>query len=172
MSLRNYKKKWGVRSYLGPAGRARAALESVRREQEQKRSRNLRRTAKAGAPASGSTPQRRAFPKERKPIARRSPERRKADRIYNARVKAWLAEPEQMWSAVELALNGKLVRATQCHHRNGRGWRGELLMEESLWIPVSAEGHAWIDANRESARRLGLLAPLGQWNRKPPEAKP
>ena len=54
------------------------------------------------------------------------------------------------------------VPATQCHHYQGR--RGMLLLHEPFWIPVSWEGHRWIEDHREQARALGLLCPLGRYN--------
>jgi hypothetical protein len=58
--------------------------------------------------------------------------------------------------------------ATQCHHSRGR--RGTLLLEKRYWIPVSAEGHSWIDRNPKQARELGLLCQPGQYNA-PPNAQ-
>jgi hypothetical protein len=102
---------------------------------------------------------------------RRSAGRAKLDKLYNARVRQWLTEPGNRECRVSLLADIEdfpvTLPATQCHHRNGRGWCGELLMEESLWVPVSAKGHDWIDRNRDEARRLGLLALKGQWNRAP-----
>ncbi len=88
----------------------------------------------------------------------------KRRRAYNARVKVWRG--------------GKCCAfiphkaATQCHHQRGR--IGSLLMDERFWIPICAEGHAWIDANREEARKtvallqdgrhLLLLCAPGEWN--------
>lgn len=103
-----------------------------------------------------------------RPIARESKEHAKLRREYNAAVKEWLNEPQNKYCRVGMTVPGvDRVRATQCHHKHGRGWRGELTMVESLWIPVSAQGHAWIDANRAEARKLGLLSPEGQWNELP-----
>lgn len=52
-------------------------------------------------------------------------------------------------------------RLAHTHHVFGR--QGVLL----TWVPgfkaVSAQGHRWIDANREAARAHGWLAPKGQW---------
>ena len=41
--------------------------------------------------------------------------------------------------------------ATQCHHFQGR--RGMLLLYEPFWIPVSWEGHRWIEDHRQWAGR-------------------
>ncbi len=112
-----------------------------------------------------------------KRICSRRPETAKQDREYNARVKVWLAQPENQTCKVFRlvpefrAKNPNAARACQCHHLHGRGWRRELLMVEALWIPVSAEGHAWIDANRTKSIAYGLLAPKGQYNELPPGMK-
>ena len=37
-------------------------------------------------------------------------------------------------------------------------------MVKEFWLPVSAEGHQWIDANRARARTFGLLADVGDYN--------
>ena len=42
--------------------------------------------------------------------------------------------------------------------------RGMLLLHEPFWVPVSWEGHRWIDDHRQRARELGLLCPLGSYN--------
>ena len=53
-------------------------------------------------------------------------------------------------------------RSETIHHQRGRV--GTLLLDERFWIAVSLDGHRWIDANRDEARRRGLLAQIGQWN--------
>ena len=95
-------------------------------------------------------------------VARRTPERLAQERLYQARVKEWLRLPQNRWCRVYLLLLGRRVPATQCHHYQGR--RGSLLLYEPFWIPVSGEGHRWIDDHREQARALGLLCPLGCYN--------
>jgi len=84
------------------------------------------------------------------------------ERLYRERLADWLREPQNRWCRVYLLLVGKRVPATQCHHYQGR--RGMLLLYEPFWIPVSWEGHRWIDEHRERARFLGLLCPLGRYN--------
>jgi hypothetical protein len=92
----------------------------------------------------------------------RTRERAEEERRYQARVKEWLRLPENRWCRVYLVLRGRRVRATQCHHYQGR--RGMLLLYEPFWIPVSWEGHRLIEDHREQARALGLLCPLGCYN--------
>ncbi len=98
----------------------------------------------------------------RRNLAARSPERREEERLYRMRVKEWLRLPENRWCRVYLLLLGRRVSAAQCHHFQGR--RGMLLLYEPFWIPVSFEGHRWIDEHREEARKLKLLCPLGRYN--------
>jgi hypothetical protein len=95
-------------------------------------------------------------------VARRTPERAKHERLYWIQVKEWLRLPENRWCRVYLLLQGRRVPASQCHHYQGR--RGMLLLYEPFWIPVSWEGHRWIDDHRQEARALGLLCPLGKYN--------
>ncbi len=47
-----------------------------------------------------------------------------------------------------------------------------LLLYEPFWIPVSWEGRRWIEENREPARALGLLCPLGRYNSPVPTEPP
>lgn len=82
--------------------------------------------------------------------------------VYQARVREWLRQPENRWCRVSLVLSGRRMPASQCHHYQGR--RGMLLLYEPFWIPVSWEGHRWIDEHRQRARELGLLCPLGRYN--------
>jgi hypothetical protein len=95
-------------------------------------------------------------------IRRRSPGRARQEGQYQIQVKEWLRLPENHWCRVYLLLVGRRVSATQCHHYQGR--RGMLLLYEPFWIPVSWEGHRWIDDHPQRARELGLLCPLGTYN--------
>lgn len=96
-------------------------------------------------------------------------------RRYRARVAVWLTEAgnnschacpkiQSWWTGKELV---QINIATQCHHKHGRGWNGELLMYESLWIPVCSGCHNFIHNNPSDARRVGLYAPEGKWNEMP-----
>jgi hypothetical protein len=95
-------------------------------------------------------------------FARRTPERAEQEQLYRIRVKEWLRLPENRWCRVYLLLVGRRVPASQCHHYQGR--RGMLLLYQPYWIPVSWEGHRWIDEHRPKARALSLLCPLGGYN--------
>lgn len=92
----------------------------------------------------------------------RTPVRAEQERLYRSRVKEWLHLTENRWCRVYLKLLNQHVPATQCHHYQGR--RGMLLLYEPFWIPVSWEGHRWIDEHRDQARQLALLCPLGRYN--------
>ena len=95
-------------------------------------------------------------------VARRTPQRAQQESLYHTRVKEWLRLPENRWCRVYLLLLGRRVQASQCHHYQGR--RGALLLYEAFWIPVSWEGHRWIDEHRQRAQGLGLLCALGKYN--------
>ena len=94
--------------------------------------------------------------------AGRTAARVEQERIYQAEVREWIRLPENRWCQVYLRLLGRRVRAIQCHHYQGR--RGRLLRYQPFWIPVSWEGHRWIDDHRERTRELGLLCPMGKYN--------
>jgi len=94
--------------------------------------------------------------------AHQTPRRAEEESIYRSRLQEWFRLPENRWCRVYLRLQQRRVPATQCHHYQGR--RGLLLLHEPFWIPVSWEGHRWIDDHREQARALGLLCPLGWYN--------
>ena len=53
------------------------------------------------------------------------------------------------------------------HHVRGRGHggRGPLLLDERYWLACSLQGHRWIDANKDEARKRGWLAQKGDWNK-------
>lgn len=90
-------------------------------------------------------------------------------RRYRARVKVWLTEAgNRECSAHEMIFpEQEIMPATQCHHVHGRGWNGELLMVEKMWMPVCADCHSWIHNNVDRARSFGLYAAEGKWNEMP-----
>lgn len=55
---------------------------------------------------------------------------------------------------VKRVRDGINERATEIHHRRGRG---RFLLKVETWIPVSKEGHLWIHQNQGEARKLGLI---------------
>jgi PD-(D/E)XK nuclease superfamily protein len=103
-----------------------------------------------------------AWYRRRRWLARRRPERLAQERLYHARVREWLRLPQNRWCRVYLLLQDRREPATHCHHYQGR--LGILLLYEPYWIPVSWEGHRWIEDHRERARALNLLCPLGRYN--------
>ena len=107
--------------------------------------------------------------RRRRFIASRRPLRLQEEFVYRARVREWLRQPENRWCRVYSVLCDRRVPATQCHHYQGR--RGMLLLYEPFWIPVSWDGHLWIDDHRERARELDLLCPLGRFNSPVPTAR-
>ena len=57
-------------------------------------------------------------------------------------------------------LDGKLCPitgryATEIHHMDGREY--ERLIDESMWLAVTRDGHKWIHANPKEAREKGYL---------------
>lgn len=99
-------------------------------------------------------PRAREVKPKRRFIRRRSARMTKLNARYNAEVEAWL--PGRRCAVF------KDKPATQCHHKRGR--LATLLLDKRFWIAVSAAGHAWIDANRSKAMKLGLLAAKGYWH--------
>ena len=55
-------------------------------------------------------------------------------------------------------------KITDCHHIFGRGPQGELLCWRPGCMGVSRQGHRWIDAHKDEARKRGWLAPKGLYN--------
>ncbi len=86
--------------------------------------------------------------------------RRRSLNAYAKAARAWKAQPENR----ACRFPGCRRPATDIHHTRGR--IGSLLTDTRFWVPVCRSHHDWIGANPASARDLGLLAPLGQWNRK------
>ena len=113
--------------------------------------------------------QRQALQPKRKPVRRVSKKKAKSDRLYNAMVREWLALPENQMCRVMRTLGEQWAAATQCHHKCGR--LGPLKFDTRFWVPVSAAGHAWIDANRAKAVVIGLLGGPGEWHVAPDDAE-
>jgi len=109
--------------------------------------------------------------KPRKPIKRVSSARARQLRQYSRDRKLFLEQ--QLWCAacaiVPLRIGQPgawlINRATEVHHRFGR--QGQLLNYQPYWLPVCRQCHDWIGRNPAAARKLGLLAPVGQWNTMP-----
>lgn len=60
---------------------------------------------------------------------------------------------------------GKRNWTESVHHTRGR--EGLLLFATQYYKGACLECHSWIDANRDEARKLGLLAQTGEWNHLP-----
>jgi hypothetical protein len=78
-----------------------------------------------------------------------SDKRKKQNSAYLLARKIFLMEDDNKYCPV----NGSL--ATEIHHTNGRS--NERLLDREFWIGVSREGHQWIHANPEEARKNGWL---------------
>lgn len=116
--------------------------------------------------------------KVRKSIRSKSILKAKKDSQYNRVVSLWKIGRECAGCGLRdmktgLPICGVTARrvhfCTQNHHMRGR--LGPLLMDQRFWIPVCSEAHRWLDANREQARKYGLLCRVGEFNTVPKETK-
>lgn len=80
-------------------------------------------------------------------------------RIYRKLAEVWRADPANRLCRYPACAR----RADDIHHANGR--TGRLLLDTRHWIPLCRGHHVWVGRNREAARKLGLLAKMGDWNR-------
>lgn len=171
MSIRGYVKRtqpanWtrtpsGARQLAADADRAAVRLKARKADRVKRQESGLAARLARRKPKSGSS-------YRKAPVKRETASHRAARAAYLKRRVEWLAEPEQTWCLCCLNRNGHLRRATEVHHKHGRGNQSELLMVEDLWLPVCADCHDWIHRREpEAARRLRLLAPRGQWNKMP-----
>jgi hypothetical protein len=92
-----------------------------------------------------------------------SKERAKELRAYGKRVKVWLREHPHCRACLTLAeqagLAIRVIRlASECHHMRGRN--GDLLLDESWWLPVCRTCHDWITTHGKLARELGLIVDI------------
>lgn len=100
-------------------------------------------------------------PLKRTPLRRVSTKRAAQLRIYAKKRKAFLAREENQICPVDQAgffgenRFSSLLPATEIHHLDGR--ENELLLDESKWLAVSREGHSWIHAHSNEARKRGWL---------------
>lgn len=140
-----YKKKWPQRTYLGLAGRERAALA----EKNSRPSLNS-----AASRKKKSSPKRSTITRSKSWLKPRTAKRAAEEAIYRRLSRAWIQGKKCAVFPAEWA--------TQCHHIFGR--RGKLLLWEHGWMAVSARGHEWINSNPARAREKGFLAPVGKYN--------
>lgn len=85
-----------------------------------------------------------------KPIAKRSKKRAAQEREYSKRVKKWKLENP----ICKANLSGCTGKTVDCHHMAGK--IGNLLTDESNWLPVCRNCHNWITDNSKQAIELGL----------------
>lgn len=55
--------------------------------------------------------------------------------------------------------------SAQVHHLRGRN--SKLLTDVRFFCAICAECHVWVHSFPNDARELGLIAPVGEWNRVP-----
>lgn len=106
----------------------------------------------------------------RSPLKKQSKKRAKANKLYLAKRKAFLALRPlcEVWVALsnwdsERALDMKkeifndwrVIYSQDVHHMAGR--RGDNFLDETTWMAVSRLGHAWIHSNPSAARKMGWL---------------
>jgi hypothetical protein len=104
----------------------------------------------------------------KKPIRKVSQSQAARNRLYHALRKRYLMEHPFCMACrtVNEAAGYPLwyVRfSDDVHHRFGR--LGELLFWEPGYMAVCNNCHRWIHDHPAKARELGLLAPVGQWNK-------
>jgi len=94
-----------------------------------------------------------AGPKPNQRIKPVSKKRRGETADYTKKRKAYLsAHP---LCACSMSLFGYHQRADQIHHKAGR--LGPNYLDQSTWLPVCRESHAWIHAHGNKARKLGWI---------------
>lgn len=87
--------------------------------------------------------------------ARSESEQRRME-VYNAIKDAFLRE--RCWCSRCMG-----NRNIEIHHTHGR--EGLLLFDVRHWRVVCRKCHQWIHAHPEEARKFGLLAQEGEWNK-------
>ncbi len=88
---------------------------------------------------------------------------RKAMAIYNREVAVFLAGKNCEAHVLIFGQTRKPARATENHHKRGR--ISLLLLDKRYWTAICRECHNWIRDHVEEARKLGLIAQKGDWNR-------
>lgn len=117
----------------------------------------------AGAVPIRSRQKQLRHPKPRTRLRQRSMSMAAKMRDYNAmRLMFLIARPlcQCRWDGVPCR-----NAATEVHHRHGRV--GDLLLYTPLWLATCSACHSLIERDRPLARRNGLLAQHGHWNRMP-----
>lgn len=88
-------------------------------------------------------------------IANRTPERAKQESLYNKLIKPFLNKEENLFCPVMFFLEGWRLRTSEVHHIQGR--KGDRLLDSSLWLAVSSEGHKWIHDNPNLSKQKGWM---------------
>jgi len=89
---------------------------------------------------------------KRSPINRMSNKRAIQERQYNKRVK--------IWKVGKMCAVYPYLPCVDNHHRKGR--EGDMLLNEKYWLPVSREGHNFINQFPDIARERGWIINRGQ----------
>ncbi len=60
-----------------------------------------------------------------------------------------------------------MLKAEEVHHKRGRV--GDLLLDETHWLPVSRKGHVKIEMNPRWAKEMGFSESRLKWDKEPAE---
>lgn len=91
--------------------------------------------------------------------------KRRSDRLYKEICVDFFADPANQYDRIELALTGAKIPANHVHHIRGRHLT--LKFDMRFFCPTSAKNDLWPHNNIAAARKLGLIAEAGDWNREP-----
>jgi hypothetical protein len=85
--------------------------------------------------------------------------------VYHAIRDVWLATKIQCDARIPVICDDSCntKRNLECHHKRGRS--GLLLFDLRHWSAICPSCHAWIHANEDRARELGLLCDRGDWRK-------
>ncbi len=99
------------------------------------------------------------------PTQRRRTRLRQYSKLAHGFITDALLDPVRQWCPVAETVFGAKRLVSQVHHTRGR--RGDLLLNQKYWMPVSDIGHRFIHDNIDMARVAGWLAEKGEWNKQP-----
>ncbi len=146
MSIYGYKPKTKPAPWLAtPKGRAVAARNRagrVARAETLERARRERRVAAGG-------------------VRSRSKRMSVAMKLYVKERAAFLKEHWTCWACGYL--HTLVQRSRDIHHTRGR--IGSLLLDKRYWVALCRAHHDRVGTDKPWARAMGLLPPLGGWNR-------
>ena len=92
-----------------------------------------------------------------------SPERAAQNAQYVKQRRAYLTAHRRC-ETHNMVFPGEIVPfARDIHHTAGR--TGSLLLDESKWYAVCGNCHSFVHTFIKRARDLGLIAPVGEWNK-------